>query len=381
MDQMGVDRLSSLGVDSIDGRTRGWPEVPPASLTIAKVKQSHQTSIIFITATMSHDGAPNDSGEDDPVESYASDDGSELGPDSDDNQKKPRVQFVRGPVGQASALVVRADIFTGKVKKELYRALEAAGIVRAPVRSIPGDSEEDQKLHEQEDQVRAHREEKLRQEGGRWSRAAARAISACARALNRNLPAELVVAQGKLRGEKPKHWRFHGPAIDELEFWDAYEHYLYRNFTGGKNAWQQQVESVMWNSYDQAHVAHLKKKAQQKEDRKNKKQRQEVEAESKSAASDAAAATASGPAPAPAPPGVPPLANATSTTNPAPETPQFGLPSVLGKSLWTTVVGLGLSQLPEEAKVLEGAIPFPCLDPAVVSPRGSSPTSFNPKRL
>jgi hypothetical protein len=217
------------------------------------------------------------------VEVPSSDDESDGEVDKDEESDMPFIEkddlkadkvprkskFVQGKPGTPSVLQVMPELFTRNAKQQLYQALTASGTFDHPVRALADEStEEGRKERQAEDEYLAQLTATLRAETPNWNNSTARALAECAKVSEEEVP--LSFAKALKNPQKPRHWRMHGPAIDELVFWNYYVFFLHKEF-GGVEKWTAKVETVMWKAHGLAYKAFREKKAQQEEERRLKK--------------------------------------------------------------------------------------------------------------
>ena len=241
----------------------GGEDQPPDNntyATMAEEEKQNGTNEEESDDNDSDDDSDEDEGEDEEEERYGS--------DVIKNKRHKHTELLRDAKRKGSILKVAPDLWTRDAQVELFKVLDAHGMVEVPFPRPLDLSTEELRA---ENEIEADRRKKLSDQLGGdkavWSAAALRAIAACGAAAKAHVPTSVLAGVAKPRVSRS--YRAHGPIIEECKFWEIYKLCLYQNFPGGEKAFDK-VETVMVESYHVAHQSYRAMKAVQKEKREAK---------------------------------------------------------------------------------------------------------------
>jgi len=179
---------------------------------------------------------------------------------------------VVGSAGQSGMLKLRPDALTEDAKKELYLAFQAAGVDGIPHRTVLDDSTEEGRAFQSYVQKNLQElQAQMEESYSKWSPAAARFLLACATEADCTPPDALVQLWDPKNKRKPRYFQTCGPFFNNQKHFETFMALIYKKYEGGKEAWENEVEKLIWYCYSIVDGGKNSHKGSQRKERSKKK--------------------------------------------------------------------------------------------------------------
>jgi len=184
-----------------------------------------------------------------------------------------------GSPGFPSCLGVHPDALTKDAKKELYFAFQAAGLDGMPCGPTFDLSTEEGRALATEMELKLEELQALMEDNyPEWSSPAARVLLECAKEAESTPPEALVESWDPKDKRKPRYFQTCGPFFNNQEHFNTFIRLIHERYEGGKEAWDDQVEKLMWKCHAVVKGGSNTVKLEQKKRRHEKKMKEQARA-------------------------------------------------------------------------------------------------------